>query len=501
LRIRRLSMNWPELAQAVRWNVKPFVGGRYRESASRESFDDLNPATETPLCRIPVGNVADIDEAVRVARKAFNSGCWSELPPLRRGEILGRLADLIVEKKAELALLDSLEMGKPIRAALSDAEDIAAGRLRVWAGFADKLVGASAPLSSSAMTLNTYEPRGVVGAITPWNFPTVNAVFKFGAALAAGNTVVLKPSELSPSSALKLAELALEAGVPEGVLNVVPGLGSTVGTALALHSDVNLLSFTGSTATGRKIMELSGRSNGKPLLLECGGKSPQVVFDDVNDLDAVADATVKSALRNQGQVCSARTRLIAHSKVIEALLARITSRAREYKPGDPLDEGTTFGPLASPGQRDRVKAYIESGLQAGARAVLKGPIQESGGCYVSPTIFDRVDSTMSIVREEIFGPVLCVQSFETEEEAIALANGTDYGLEATVWTRDMGLGRRCAHSIRAGEIYVRTSGSEGPDSGCVLSREPQKASGFGSESGIGGLRSYSTLKLVSFIGA
>jgi acyl-CoA reductase-like NAD-dependent aldehyde dehydrogenase len=411
------------------------------------------------------------------------------------------LADLIVEKKAELALLDCLEMGKPISAALADAEAFAPRRLRSWAGLADKLVGASEPLSSGALTFNTYEPRGVVGAITPWNFPTVNAVFKFGPALAAGNTVVLKPSELSPSSALKLAELALEAGVPEGVLNVVPGLGSTVGTALALHPDVNLLSFTGSTATGRNIMELSGRSNGKPLLLECGGKSPQVVFDDVDDLDAVAEATVQSVLRNQGQVCSARTRLIAHSKVIDALLAKVISRAREYKPGDPLDESTTFGPLASPGQRDRVKAYIERGLQAGARAVLKGPIQEKGGCYVWPTIFDRVDSTMSIVREEIFGPVLCVQSFETEEEAIVLANGTDYGLEATVWTRDMGVGRRCAHAIKAGEVYIHTSGNEGPDSGCVLSREPQKCSGFGAESGIEGLKSYSTLKLVSFVGA
>jgi acyl-CoA reductase-like NAD-dependent aldehyde dehydrogenase len=493
-------MAWHEAARAVSWNVQPFIDGRYRPSTSTETVDNINPATESILCRIPVGSAADIDEAVRSARRSFNNGSWSRLPPTRRAEILLKLADLIVEKKAELALLDCLEMGKPIQAALFDAEHYAPMRLRSWAGFADKLLGMSASISSGTLAFNTYEPRGVVGAISPWNFPSLNAVFKFGPALAAGNSVVLKPSELSPSSALKLAELALEAGVPEGVFNVVPGLGTAAGAALALHPDVNILSFTGSTATGRRIMALSGQSNGKPVLLECGGKSPQVVFNDVDDLDVVANATVKSAFWNQGQVCSAHTRLIVHEDIKDALLDRVVTRAREYEPGDPLDENTTFGPLASPTQRDRVKAYIEQGLKAGARAVLQGPIRESGGCYVSPTIFDRVDSTMAIAREEIFGPVLCVQSFHTEEEAVTLANGTDYGLEATVWTRDMGRGKRLAHSIKAGEILIRTSGEEAPGSGSVLSREPQKASGFGSESGLRGLESYSTLKLVTFVG-
>jgi len=493
-------VNWKESAAAVRWNIQPFIDGRYRPSIAAESFDNINPATEATLCRVSAGNAQDIDEAVRVARRRFNDGCWSELPPGRRAEILTRLADLIIQQKTELALLDTLEMGKPIKAALNDAENFAPMLLRSWAGFADKLLGISAPITGSALSFNLYEPRGVVGAITPWNFPSVNAVYKFGPALAAGNTVVLKPSEFASSSALKLAELALEAGVPEGVLNVVPGLGSTVGVALALHMDVDMLSFTGSTTTGRKIMEMSARSNGKPLLVECGGKSPQVVFDDIADLDAVADAVVESVLWNQGQVCGAHTRLIAHEAIADALLEKVVSRASRYAPGDPLDERTTFGPLANANQRDRVKTYIDGGLKAGARAVLRGPIQEIGGCYVSPTIFDRVNSQMAIVREEIFGPVLCAQSFSTEEEAVGLANGTDYGLAATIWTRDMGRSKRMARAIKAGHILIRTSGKEGPESGCMLRFEPQKASGFGSELGLRGLESYSTLKWLNFNG-
>jgi acyl-CoA reductase-like NAD-dependent aldehyde dehydrogenase len=495
------ASTWAHAAASVRWDTRPFIDGRYRRSSSASDvFDNVNPATEETLCTVAVGSTEDVDEAVRVARERFRDGCWSGLSPARRAEALLKLADLIVEQREELALLDCLEMGRPIQAALGRVQDQAPSLLRSWAGVAERLLGEAVPVSAGTLAFNTYEPRGVVGAIIPWNSPVSNAVYKLGPALAAGNTIVLKPSELSPSSALRLAELAMEAGVPDGVLNVVPGLGSTVGEALAMHQDVDFLTFTGSTATGRRIMELSGRSNGKPLLLECGGKSPQVVFDDVDDLDRVADATVQGVVTNQGQVCSAHTRLLVQHAIKDALLERIVESAARYEPGDPLDEATTFGPLASREQRNRVKAYIDQGLEAGAEAVLGGRVQDESGCYVWPTIFDRVDSTMSIAQEEIFGPVLCVQGFETEEDAIALANGTKYALAGTVWTRDLGRGRRLAHTIKAAALQIRTSGPEEAGSYSVLSYEPTKASGFGPEIGLRGLESYSALKVVYMSG-
>lgn len=494
-------MNWRRSASEIRWNIAPFIEGRFRPSRAAQRVVTVNPATEEPLCESAAGEPADVEVAVAVARRRFEDGCWSRLPAKRRTDVLARFADLVFEHSKQLALLDTLEMGKPIQFALHDAETFAPSLIRSWIGFADKLWGASAQIGAGPLSFNVYEPRGVVGCIAPWNFPIVNAVIKIVPALAAGNTVVLKPSEVAPSSALKLAELAMEAGLPEGVLNVVPGLGTTVGAALALHSDVDLLSFTGSTIIGRRVMELAGRSNGKPVLLECGGKSPHLVFPDVVDLDRVAEAVVKGLVWNQGQVCSAHTRLIVHDDIKEALLEKVIHLAKQCNPGDPLESSTTFGPLASPAQRDRVKQYITQGIEAGAEPALQGQIRERGGCYVSPTIFDRVRSDMEIFQREIFGPVLCVHRFNSEEEAIALANCTEYGLVATAWTRDMGRARRLARTVRAGAIFIRTAGEEEAEMGSELSHEPQKASGFGAEIGLSGLRAYSTLKLINFNGS
>ena len=494
-------MNWKKSAQAVEWDIRPFIDGVYSDSTSKNTFDNINPATDQVLCQVAEGSAEDIDQAVKVARQRFEEGCWSELTPGARKAILVRFSDLIVEHQDSIALLDTLEIGKPIAAALSDAGGSAARIMRQTAELTDQLYGKIAPMSASNLSFNVYEPRGVVGAIVPWNFPVVNTVVKIAPALAVGNSVVLKPSEIASGSALKLAELAIEAGIPKGVFNVVPGLGHTVGAALASHTDIDLLTFTGSTQTGRLLMTLAGQSNGKPLLLECGGKSPHVVFDDVDNLDRIAELAVQRMYWNQGQVCSALTRLIVHESIKDELLEKVITLTKLLKSGDPLDEATTVGPLASAAQRDRVKHYIQLGIEEGAKLVLGGldAVQDGPGCFVAPTIFDNVKTEMSIAQDEIFGPVLCVQSFNDEAEALAIANGTDYGLGATVWTKDFGRGKRMAKGVRAGRVAIRTSGEE-EEALIGMNCEPQKASGFGSEAGLRGMQSYSVLKAISFSG-
>lgn len=490
---------YQESARACAWDIRPFIAGSYRDSSGDGYIDDINPATGGRLCEFGAGAAADVDAAVEAARAAFTAGVWCGTGPFSRKTVLHKFCDLIEREAEHLALLDSLEMGKPIAAALGDAGFLAPAFGRYYAEAVDKVYGNTAVSDDPTLCFTLLEPRGVVGAIVPWNFPVANAAIKVFPALAAGNSVVLKPSEYASASALRLAELALEAGLPAGVFNVVPGAGATVGAALAAHRDVDLLTFTGSTSTGRELMRLAAASNGKPLMLECGGKSPNVVFADATaDIAAVAALLVREALWNQGQVCVARTRVIVESSIRQELAAHIVAAAQALLPGNPLDPQTTFGPLASRPQADKSLRYIAAGLAEGAELLCGGhaALPESGGCFVEPTVFDGVTPAMSLWREEIFGPVITLTSFETVEEALALANATEYGLAATVWTRDLVTARMLLRGIRAGEVIVRSGAVECEGSVLALAQEPRKASGFGAEAGIEGLKSYLAIKKV-----
>lgn len=497
--MNRSAQDYREAAHVTTWNIRPFIAGAYRDSLSADGVDNVNPATGRTLCTFAAGAAADVDAAVGAAREAFEAGHWRDAGPLQRKAALHRYCDLLERHADELALRDSLEMGKPIAHAQMDAAVLAPAFARYYAESIDKIYGHTAHSDAASLCFTMLEPRGVVGAIAPWNFPVVNAAIKLFPALAAGNSIVLKPSEYAPSSALRMAELALEAGIPPGVVNVVPGLGPTVGAALAAHDHVDFLSFTGSTATGRALMRLSAGSNGKPLMLECGGKSPCVIFADAAaELDGIARRVVGEAMWNQGQVCVTRSRVLVESSIAPALAERIAAAARELAAGDPLDPDTGFGPLASRMQAQKVLDLIASGRDEGARLLHGGRtvLPETGGCFVEATVFDRVTPAMRLWREEIFGPVVTLTEFTTVDEALALANDTPYGLAATVWARNLVTARRMLRGLKAGEITVHASPAECEGSGFALPQEPRGASGFGTETGLEGLRSYMTIKKV-----
>ena len=413
--------DWHSLADAVRPRAQAFINGRYLDAASGETFDCLSPIDGRRLARVAATDSADVDAAVAAARGAFNKGTWARMAPSRRKRVLLKFAELILKHTEELALLETLDMGKPI--ADSTRIDIpAAARCITWFAEAiDKIYDEVAPTGHDALALVTREPVGVVGAIVPWNFPLLMASWKLGPALAAGNSVVLKPSEKSPLTAIRVAELASEAGLPEGVLNVLPGFGQTAGKALALHMDVDCIAFTGSTATGRLMLQYAGQSNLKRVWLECGGKSPNIIMADCSDLDRAARAAAFAIFFNQGEMCSAGSRLIVQESVHDQVLEKIAAIARTMQPGDPLDPKTTLGAIVDETQLNTVLRYIDSGKSEGARVALGGSRarENSGGFYVEPTVFDAVTPRMKIAREEIFGPVLATLTFKTVEEALA----------------------------------------------------------------------------------
>jgi gamma-glutamyl-gamma-aminobutyraldehyde dehydrogenase len=481
---------WKDKAATLSIEGRAFIDGEYRDAQSGRTFDCVSPIDGKVLVKVADSGAADVDAAVAAARRAFDVRVWAGLNPRARKAILLRWAGLIREHLDELSLLETLDAGKPIGDTTSVDVPGAAYCVEWFAEAIDKVGGEVVPSDHHLVGLVTREPIGVVAAVVPWNFPILMASWKFGPALAAGNSVVLKPSEKSPLTAIRLAQLALDAGIPSGVFNVVPG-GGEPGKLLALHQDVDCLAFTGSTNVGKLIMQYAGQSNLKRVWLELGGKSPNIVMPDCPDLDRAANAAAGAIFYNMGEMCTAGSRLLVHRDLKDAFLDKLVAAARSYTPGNPLDPGTSMGAIVDQVQLDRVLGYIEAG-RAEAKLLLGGGrvTPEAGGFYIEPTIFDtKADS--KIAREEIFGPVLSVITFDTVEEAVKIANDSDYGLAAAVWTSNLTTAHEVARSLHAGTVWVNCY-DEGGDMNFPFGG--YKQSGNGRDKSLHALEKYTELK-------
>ncbi|BBR57571.1 MULTISPECIES: aldehyde dehydrogenase PuuC [Enterobacteriaceae] len=481
---------WQDKALSLAIENRLFINGEYCAAADNTTFETLDPLTQAPLANIARGQHADVDRAVQGARDAFERGDWSQAAPAKRKAVLNKLADLIEAHAEELALLETLDTGKPIRHSLRDDIPGAARAIRWYAEALDKVYGEVATTSSNELAMIVREPVGVIAAIVPWNFPLLLTCWKLGPALAAGNSVILKPSEKSPLTALRLAGLAKEAGIPDGVLNVVSGFGHEAGQALSLHADIDAIAFTGSTRTGKQLLKDAGDSNMKRVWLEAGGKSANIVFADCPDLQQAVNATAGGIFYNQGQVCIAGTRLLLEDSIADAFLDLLQAQARNWQPGHPLDPATTMGTLIDCAHADTVHTFIREGERKGQ--LLVDGRQTPWPAAIGPTIFVDVDPTDSLSREEIFGPVLVVTRFKTEAQALALANDSQYGLGAAVWTRDLSRAHRMSRRLKAGSVFVNNYN----DGDMTVPFGGYKQSGNGRDKSLHALEKFTELKTI-----